>query len=235
MFHPKGPSFWELARQALTSTERGYDLLAPKFEYTPFCTPQEIVAPALRWLGSTDAALDLCCGTGVVLRALLPQCRHGVGLDISQGMLREAARRLGTTAGGERATLVRGDALAMPFERCFDLAVCFGALGHFPGEDGPRLVQQLAKILKPGGRFAFATGYRPPIHSKAFWLSHGFNAAMRARNLLIKPPFVMYYLTFMLPEVQAMFEAGSFQVEIVDDLFEGRWRPFKLAVATLET
>lgn len=40
MFHPKGPSFVELAKQCLSSTERGYDLLAPKFDYTPFRTPE---------------------------------------------------------------------------------------------------------------------------------------------------------------------------------------------------
>ena len=39
MFHAKGPTFWELAVQALSSTEHGYDLLAPKFDYTPFRTP----------------------------------------------------------------------------------------------------------------------------------------------------------------------------------------------------
>jgi hypothetical protein len=38
MFHPQGPTFFELARQALSSTERGYDLLAEKFDYTPFRT-----------------------------------------------------------------------------------------------------------------------------------------------------------------------------------------------------
>jgi hypothetical protein len=42
MFYPQGPTLRELAVQALSSTERGYDLLAPKFDYTPFRTPEEI-------------------------------------------------------------------------------------------------------------------------------------------------------------------------------------------------
>ena len=42
MYHPDGPTFWELARQALSSTTRGYDLLAPKFDVTPFRTPDGI-------------------------------------------------------------------------------------------------------------------------------------------------------------------------------------------------
>ena len=67
MFHPKGPTFFELAEQALSSTQRGYDLLAPKFDYTPFRTPQAVldaVGEALRPLVPFAAGLDICCGTG---------------------------------------------------------------------------------------------------------------------------------------------------------------------------
>ena len=39
MFSPQGPSLRELAIQALSSVEDGYDLLAPKFDHTPFRTP----------------------------------------------------------------------------------------------------------------------------------------------------------------------------------------------------
>ena len=40
MFSPHGPSVRELAMQALASVEGGYDLLAPKFDHTPFRTPR---------------------------------------------------------------------------------------------------------------------------------------------------------------------------------------------------
>ena len=54
MFSPGGPSARELARQALSSVEGGYDLLAPKFDHTPFRTPDDMLdatAGALRPLG----------------------------------------------------------------------------------------------------------------------------------------------------------------------------------------
>ena len=35
MFSPQGPTLRELTVQALSSVERGYDLLAPKFDHTP--------------------------------------------------------------------------------------------------------------------------------------------------------------------------------------------------------
>ena len=45
MFHPKGPTLLELTKQALSSTTKGYDLLAEKFEYTPFRTPDILLEP----------------------------------------------------------------------------------------------------------------------------------------------------------------------------------------------
>ncbi|MCM2386961.1 SAM-dependent methyltransferase, partial [Streptomyces sp. CWNU-1] len=43
MFTSSGPTFRELTVQALSSIERGYDLLAPKFDATPFRTPDRLL------------------------------------------------------------------------------------------------------------------------------------------------------------------------------------------------
>src|SRR6188768_2493456 len=103
MFHPRGPTFGELARQALASTRSGYDMLAPKFDWTPFRTPAwllDAVAPHLGAPGSVGSAVDLCCGTGAALPLLRPLCRERiVGADFSLGMLAEA-RRATSGAGG---------------------------------------------------------------------------------------------------------------------------------------
>lgn len=102
MFSPEGPSLRELAVQALSSVERGYDLLAPKFDHTPFRTPDSVldaVASALRRMGPFDAGLDLCCGTGAGARVLTRVCRESVtGVDFSAGMLDVARKR--TRSGG---------------------------------------------------------------------------------------------------------------------------------------
>jgi SAM-dependent methyltransferase len=104
MFHPQGPTLWERIVQALSSTEQGYDLLAPQFDYTPFRTPDAILGPAMAHLGgpqSIATALDMCCGTGAALRHLRPLCRDRVvGIDMSQGML-EVARRMTQEAPGK--------------------------------------------------------------------------------------------------------------------------------------
>ena len=44
--------------------------------------------------------------------------------------------------------------------------------------------------------------------------ARAFNAAMRVRNALWSPPFVMYYLTFLLPRARALLETAGFAVEV---------------------
>jgi ubiquinone/menaquinone biosynthesis C-methylase UbiE len=217
MFHPKGPRFVELVRQGLSSVEEGYDLLAPKFEYTPFRTPEPVLEASLgQWgpPGSVGSALDVCCGTGAAMRHLRPLCRERVvGVDLSQGMLDEARRRLADAPGTAALELVHGDALALPWREEFDLVTSFGAFGHIPEEDEPRLVENIHRVLKPGGRFVFVTGNEPSRRRAGYWMARAFNAAMRVRNALWSPPFVMYYLTFLLPRARALLEARGFSVE----------------------
>ena len=217
MFHPQGPSFYELMRQALASTERGYDLIAPKFDHTPFRTPEPVVAALATVIGpprSIGAALDVCCGTGAALRHLRPLCRDRVtGVDFSRGMLDEAGRNLVDAPGDAPIDLVRGDALALPFAAEFDVVTCVGALGHVQPGDEDRFVAGVARALRPGGRFVFATTRAPAPTEPWFWMAHGFNAVMRVRNALLRPPFIMYYLTFLWPAIAPVLERHGFAVE----------------------
>jgi SAM-dependent methyltransferase len=236
MFHPQGPTFRELMIQALSSTEKGYDLLAPKFEFTPFRTPDpvlEVVSRHLLALGPFESGCDLCCGTGAAMRMLRPFCRmRVVGLDISAGMLAEARRQSEDMPGSAAVEFVRGDVLALPFAAAFDVAVCFGALGHIPEEQQLRFVREVARALRPGGQFVFVTSHRPPLWSGRYWSRRVFNGVMRLRNWLIQPPFVMYYLTFLLPGVKTLLEAEGFTVEVQAAEFPVPFRDLRLVIAT---
>lgn len=227
LYGPEGPSFWELARQALSSTERGYDLLAPKFDATPFRTPDAILEALARYLAERPPAraLDLCCGTGAVLDVLAPLARElAVGLDFSAGMLEVARRKVGRS-------LVRADALAPPFDGGFDLVTCFSALGHFlPGEHRD-LVRAARRCLRDGGRFVLVTGTMPPLSSRRYWFSRLFNAAMHVRNAVWRPPFVMYYLTFLLPQASVILREEGFEVAVVEGLFAPPFESFVLVDA----
>jgi SAM-dependent methyltransferase len=213
VFSPQGPSLRELAVQALSSVEDGYDLLAPKFDRTPFRTPDGVLdatAGALRPLGPFGRGLDVCCGTGAGLRVLESLCRGQVtGVDFSAGML---ARARGAHPG---AGWVRADARALPFAGAFDLAVSFGALGHFLPAERPALFAGVYRALRPGGLFALPVGTLPPVASGGYWALLGFDVAMRARNAVRRPPFVMYYRTCPPPAVGRDLAASGFTVSTV--------------------
>jgi ubiquinone/menaquinone biosynthesis C-methylase UbiE len=236
MFRPGGPTLFELARQAMSSTERGYDLLAPKFDLTPFRTPEPIVEEIARRVGPVGDALDVCCGTAAAMIPLAERCtRRVTGIDASAGMLEVAACRLegAKKAPGLRTELVRGDACDMPFESEFDAAVCVGALGHIPRRDEPRFVESIHRALRPGGRFWFATGERPRWTSPTRVLAEAFNAAMRVRNAVWSPEFVMYYLTFTWPEVRGrLLAAGFSEVEMTRGAFPHPFERVLLVTAT---
>jgi SAM-dependent methyltransferase len=213
MFAPDGPTARELAVQALSSVEGGYDQLAPKFDHTPFRTAGRILdatADALRPRGPFGPGLDVCCGTGAGLPVLAEVC-HGplTGVDFSAGMLAQARR------AHPDATWVRADARSLPFAGSFGLAVSFGALGHFQPAERPALFAGVHRALRPGGVFAFPLGGPPPLTSRWYWALAGFDLAMRARNAVWRPPFVMYYRTCPLSSVRADLTAAGFTVAAI--------------------
>lgn len=246
MFTSQGPTLRELAVQALSSIERGYDLLAPKFDQTPFRTPDRMLDAVEETLadreGSFGAGLDVCCGTGAGIGMLRRLCRGRVtGVDLSAGMLAEAERAHATgtaapataaaptdladladsrTDGGadlRRVDFLRADARALPaaLGDSYDLAVSFGAFGHFLPAERPAVFSGIHTALRPGGVFAFPIGAPIPPSHPAWWAVAGFDAAMRVRNAVWRPPFVMYYRTFPLGGVRTDLRAAGFTVETV--------------------
>ena len=102
------------------------------------------------------ALVDLGCGAGLVLRRLsrdLPQVQV-IGVDLSRPMLEEAQAQV--REHGESADFVRADAQSIPFNDASLGAVVAVGFIHFMGDlDG--LLREVARTLKPGGRFVATT------------------------------------------------------------------------------
>ena len=94
---------------------------------------------------SPRRVLEVGCGEGVVLATLgarLPGTRLD-GLELDETALSQARARC------PGATLVRGDACALPFEdQSFDLVVCLEVLEHLP-EPG-RALRELRRVASGG-------------------------------------------------------------------------------------
>lgn len=118
--------------------------------------PEGLREAEVRLLGDVRGArvLELGCGGAAGARWLTSQGAFAVGLDLSAGMLRHAAA--GNRRSGVAAPLVQADALALPFrDRSFDLV--FTAFGAVPFvADSAALMREVARVLRPGGRWVFA-------------------------------------------------------------------------------
>ena len=93
-------------------------------------------------------ALDLGCGTGVMLDTLAARYRRLVGLDLSAEMLEgyDGSR----LPPGRAVRLVRGDMTTLPFASGrFDVVVCRSALHHM--DDEVAVLREMARVLAPGG------------------------------------------------------------------------------------
>ncbi len=217
------PTLTELFKQALKDIEGGYDLLAPKFDQSRYITPSSVLNPFFDRLsqevGTFNCGADWCCGTGAASVYLAQLCcQHFTALDLSQGMLDRCRAKVENLNLSIDCRFVKGDALQMNFEETFDVIVIFGAFGHIPREEEPTLIRNIHAALKPEGHFFFITTGRLPWWSFSLWRKRFFNFAIAIRNFFIRPPFIMYYLTFRLPEVQRHLETLGFEVMVYEDI-----------------
>ena len=105
-------------------------------------------AALLALLPSDWVVADLGCGTGPAVAALAPCVRRVIGVDQSAAMLKAAHRR---TSALENVELRRGSLEAVPIKdgEC-DGALLMLALTYV--EEPARVVGEMARILRPGGR-----------------------------------------------------------------------------------
>ena len=103
--------------------------------------------------GEGDRVLDVGCGPGVNFDALAGAMAHDgrvVGVDASAGMVRRARDEAAASDGG--CSVVRGDAASLPFpDGSFDRAFSTLAVSAVP--DAGSAVAEVARVLRPGGRF----------------------------------------------------------------------------------
>ena len=89
--------------------------------------------------------LEIGCGTGMILKEIAPVAKSAVGIDISPGMLEQAAAR-GLDVQVASAT-------DLPFEdESFDAVYSFKVLAHV--EEIETAMSEVARVLRPGGRAA---------------------------------------------------------------------------------
>ena len=107
-------------------------------------------------INSDTEVLDLCCGAGQTTQFLVQFSRRVTGLDASPIALQRAAGNV------PQAEYVEGLAEKMPLaDNRFDLVHTSAAMHEMNSEQLGQILQEVYRVLKPGGIFALVDFHKP--------------------------------------------------------------------------
>jgi SAM-dependent methyltransferase len=159
-------SWWDTDADAY-HTEHGDFLGVADFVWCP----ENLREDDARLLGDVSGldVLEVGCGAAMCSRWVAQRGARAIAFDLSAGMLRHA--RDGAVRTGIDVPLVQADAQYLPFrDASFDITfTAFGAVGFVA--DSARLMREVARVLRPGGRLLLRSTFGDRIPPK---LWHGY-------------------------------------------------------------
>lgn len=147
-------------------------LLESHYHQPAICLWRALELLELQAAAFASPVLDLGCGNGDIGDLALRSHWPVIGLDRVHNETRAAA------ASEAYAGLVTADATCLPFpDGLFGAVVSVCVFEHIP--EDIRAIQEVARVLRPGGHFAFTT---PSFHFPGFLLGSSNPAAIEKVN-----------------------------------------------------
>lgn len=104
---------------------------------------------------SSLTLLDVGASTGLIDHYLASHFRHVTGIDIDASAVQHAQRSFSR----DNLAFEQGDAMALRFpDASIDVVVCSQVYEHVP--DAGRMLEEIFRVLRPGGVCYFAAGNR---------------------------------------------------------------------------
>jgi ubiquinone/menaquinone biosynthesis C-methylase UbiE len=148
-------------------------------------TPYRRILGAAR-ITAQDRVLDLGCGIGNILIALAERTafeQPTIGVDVSPSLIELGQREVHKAALEGRITLQVAPATSLPFgDERFDVVLTSHVIKHLDDESLARGLVEVARVLRPGGRFLLWEFKKSPLSAPLF---------ISARTTGLPPPFTL--------------------------------------------
>lgn len=126
----------------------GYDACGTTYNEARALDPSPELNCLLNELPPLARVLDIGCGGGVPVTAVLAERATVIGVDISEVQIAQARSQV------PKATFILGDIMSQEFTPSFfDAIVAFYTIFHLPRAEHGLLFERIARWLRPGGYF----------------------------------------------------------------------------------
>jgi len=163
----------------LAEVERRF-LAEAWFAQAPGAPPFSGLMPFHELLGKD--VLEIGCGTGVHARLIAEAGAHLTAVDLTPTAVELTKRRLAHARVD--ADVREADAESLPFaDASFDFVWSWGVIHH--SEHTERVITEIARVLRPGGRLALMVYHRSSI---TFWVNYVLVRGVLQGGLLRERP-----------------------------------------------
>lgn len=173
-------------------------------------------------LNGDELVLDLCCGTGKSTICCLNNLVGGkvIGIDNSEEMLRVAEEKYGKQFERERLEFLQKDVMELDYDDNYVDAI-FMAYGIRNMPDFKKCLQNLIRILKPGGKIVFHEySLNNNFFSHLYWKVLGYGVVIPISTILSGSSTIFKYLVksvdkFLPPQefINLLEESGFVNVK----------------------
>ena len=127
-----------------------YDLFENIYNSKVYNGTGEVVA---NLIGTSYEVLECACGTGAISKHIATKCKRLVATDFSEGMLRQATRKL---KGNGNVTVEKADITNLQYDNAVFDAVVAGNVIHLLPEP-EKVMAELERVVKDGGKIIIPT------------------------------------------------------------------------------
>ncbi len=186
--HSKNP-----VDRSMAATKVNYDRMSSYYDLLSGNVERAFAEKAVDRLGIArgETALEIGFGTGHSLIKIAKAAGttgkvHGI--DLSEGMLAQAQKRVAGSGYGDQIELTCADARRLPFpERVLDVIFMSFVLELFASDDIPIVLGEVKRVLKPHGRLGLlcmSTGEKQTALLRLYtWLHHKFPRIIDCRPI----------------------------------------------------